>query len=118
MYKDYDAAVVGSGPNGFAAAITLAKAGLKVILFEAKKTFGGGTRSAELNLPGFVHDICSAIHPLVVASPFFTSLPLSQFGLEWIHPPAPLAHPFDDGTAVTLERSIEITSRQFGDDAE
>jgi len=113
-YRTYDAIVVGSGPNGLAAAITLAQAGLSVVVFEAKSTIGGGTRSAELTLPGFVHDICSAIHPLSIGSPFFCMLPLAKYGLEWIHPLAPLAHPFDDGTAAMLERSIDTTSETLG----
>ncbi len=114
----YDAIVVGSGPNGLAAAITLAQAGRSVILFEAKDTIGGGMRSAELTLPGFVHDICSAIHPLGIASPFFRHLPLEKHGLEWIQPLSPLAHPFDDGTAAVLERSIDQTGQTLGIDAE
>ncbi len=113
---DYDAIIVGSGPNGLAAAITLAKAGLSVIVYEAKSTVGGGLRSAELTLPGFIHDICSAIHPLGIGSPFFQSLPLDQWGLQWIQPAAPLAHPFDDGTAAILERSIEKTGLTLGND--
>lgn len=108
--------VVGSGPNGLAAAVTLARAGCKVTVLEAEDTIGGGTRSAELTLPGFVHDICSAIHPLGIASPFFRSLPLADFGLHWIHPPAPLAHPLDDGTAVLLHRSIDETAAALGTD--
>ena len=102
--NSYDAVVVGSGPNGLAAAITLARAGCSCIVLEAEETIGGGTRSAELTLPGFVHDVCSAIHPMAVGSPFFRSLPLERHGLEWIYPPAPLAHPFDDGGAAMLER--------------
>jgi phytoene dehydrogenase-like protein len=113
----YDAIVVGSGPNGLAAAITLARAGLAVLVLEAKDTVGGGTRSAELTLPGFVHDVCSAVHPLGVSSPFFRELPLGEHGLDWIHPPAPLAHPFDDGTAVVLERSVVTTGETLGPDA-
>ena len=108
--NSYDAAVIGSGPNGLAAAITLARAGLSVVLFEAYETIGGGMRSAELTLPGFLHDICSAIHPLGFSSPFFSSLQLEKYGLEWIQPPVPLAHPFDNGTAALLERSIDATA--------
>src|SRR5881227_428731 len=106
---DFDAVVVGSGPNGLAAAIEMARAGWSVCVLEAKDTVGGGARSAELTLPGFIHDVCSAIHPLAIASPFFKSLPLADHGLEWIHPPAALAHPFDDGTAAVLELSLERT---------
>ncbi len=107
---EYDAVVVGSGPNGLSAAVALAKAGLCVAVFEACETIGGGTRSLPLTLPGFVHDVCSAIHPLALASPFFSKLPLENFGLEWIHPEIPLAHPFDDGRAASLERGIEATA--------
>lgn len=113
----YDAIVVGAGPNGLAAAITLARAGRSVLVLEAKDTIGGGTRSAELTLPGFVHDVCSAIHPLAVASPFFSTLPLADHGLEWIYPPASAAHPLDDGSAVLVERSLEATSETLGRDA-
>jgi phytoene dehydrogenase-like protein len=116
--SSYDAVVVGSGPNGLAAAITLARRGLSVLVLEAEATVGGGTRSAELTLPGFVHDVCSAIHPMALASPFFRTLPLAEHGLKWIHPPAPLAHPLDDGTAVVLERSVEETARGLGADAD
>jgi phytoene dehydrogenase-like protein len=112
-----DAIVVGAGPNGLAAAIALARARRPVLVLEAEEAIGGGTRSAELTLPGFVHDVCSAIHPLAAASPFFRTLPLSQYGLEFIQPPAPLAHPFDDGTAALLERSIKATGEQLGRDA-
>src|SRR5476651_1128085 len=93
--RDYDAIVVGSGPNGLAAAILMQQQGLSVLLLEGKDTIGGGLRSAELTLPGFVHDICSAIHPLAVASPFFETLPLNDFGLEYIYPEIAAAHPFD-----------------------
>ncbi len=112
----YDAILVGSGPNGMAAAIVLAQAGCSVVMYEAADQIGGGMRSAELTLPGFTHDICSTIHALGSASPFFRSVPLAQFGLEWITPPAPLAHPFDDGTAAVLERSIEQTAIPLGRD--
>lgn len=100
-----------------AAAITLARAGSSVLLLEAENTIGGGMRSAELTLPGFVHDICSTIHAFGIASPFFRSLPLDQHGLEWLHFPAPLAHPLDDGTAAMLERSVEATGLTLGVDA-
>jgi phytoene dehydrogenase-like protein len=112
-----DAVVVGSGPNGLAAAIALARAGLSVSLLERADMVGGGMRSAELTLPGFVHDVCSAIHPLAAVSPFLTSLPLEEHGLEWVRPAAALAHPFDDGTAAVLERSIAATGETLGDDA-
>jgi len=117
MADRYDAIVIGSGPNGLAAAITLARAGWKVLVREAQQIIGGGTRSAELTLPGFVHDICSAVHPLAVASPFFRQLPLAAHGLDWIEPPAAVAHPLDDGSAVVVERSIELTAWQLGPDA-
>src|SRR5919202_717206 len=113
----YDAVVVGSGPNGLAAAIELARSGRSVIILEAEDTMGGGIRSAELTLPGYVHDICSAIHPLGYGSPFFSTLPLEEHGLEWVHPSAPLAHPFDDGTAAVLERSVEDTGAALAPDA-
>jgi phytoene dehydrogenase-like protein len=112
----YDAIVVGSGPNGLAAAITLARAGRSVLVREAQETIGGGTRSAELTLPGFQHDVCSAIHPLAAGSPFFQTLPLADHGLELLHPPAPLAHPLDDGPAVVVDRSLEETAGGLGAD--
>jgi phytoene dehydrogenase-like protein len=115
--SDYDAVIVGAGPNGLAAAITLAQAGYKVLVREAAATAGGGARSAELTLPGFIHDVCSAIHPLGLASPFFRALPLEQFGLEWIQPSLPLAHPLEDGTAAILDRSVARTGESLGRDA-
>jgi phytoene dehydrogenase-like protein len=114
----YDAIIVGAGPNGLSAAITLARAGWSVLALEANATVGGAARSAELTLPGFVHDVCSPVHPLAFASPFFRTLPLVRHGLEWIHPPAPLAHPFDDGSAAVLERSVEETGWTLGADAD
>jgi phytoene dehydrogenase-like protein len=100
------ACVVGAGPNGLAAAIVLAQAGFSVDVFEAEATAGGAARTLALTLPGFLHDFGSAVHPWVVGSPFFSSLPLGDYGLECIHSPAPLAHPLDDGTAVVLERDL------------
>lgn len=111
-----DAVVVGSGPNGLAAAIVIAQTGRKVLVFEASDTIGGGCRSAELTLPGFVHDICSAVYPFAAASPILRSLPLAAHGLEWIEPPVILAHPFDDGTAALLHRSLERTGEGLGVD--
>ena len=107
----YDAVIVGAGPNGLSAAIVLAQAGRRVLVVEGSETIGGGLRSQALTLPGFVHDVCSAIHPLAAGSPFFKSLPLGPFGLEWVHPAAPLAHPLDDGAAVLLHRSVQETAR-------
>lgn len=114
----YDAVIVGSGPNGLAAAVELARNGCHVALLEAEDTIGGGTRSAQLTLPGYVHDVCSAIHPFGYASPFFSVLPLEEHGLEWVHPPASLAHPFDDGSMAMLERSVVETGKSLGPDAE
>src|SRR4029079_2922622 len=105
-----DAVVVGAGPNGLAAAIVLAQAGGSVRVLEARGTVGGGARSAELTLPGFGHDVCSAIHPLGVASPFFQTLPLAEHGLEWIEPPAALAQPVDRGAGRLLERTPDTAS--------
>lgn len=112
----YDAVVVGSGPNGLAAAILLQQKGLSVLLIEAKDTIGGGLRSAQLTLPGFVHDICSAIHPLGIASPFFSRLPLHEHGLEWVASPVVAAHPFDSGKAAILVGKVEDTARRLGGD--
>lgn len=115
--NSYDAIIIGAGPNGLAAAITIARAGHSVLVLEAKETIGGGCRSAEVTLPGFTHDICSAIHPLGLASPFFRSLPLEKYGVEWIHPELPLAHPFDDGSAALIDRSLDKTGESLGRDA-
>lgn len=114
---EFDAVVVGAGPNGLAAAIVIAQTGRTVVVFESAPDVGGGCRSAELTLPGYLHDVCSAVHPFAVASPFFRSLPLATHGLEWIEPPAMLAHPLDNGTAVCVYRSVDATARQFGADA-
>jgi phytoene dehydrogenase-like protein len=116
MMNQPDAIVIGSGPNGLAAAIAIARAGRKVLVLEAEPTIGGGVRSAELTLPGFVHDVCSAAHPLAVASPFFRTLPLDAHGLRWIAPPVMLAHPLDDGTAAAIVRSVEETASALGAD--
>lgn len=113
----YDAIVVGSGPNGFAAAITLQQAGVSVLLLEGKETIGGGLRTAEITLPGYLHDICSAVHPMAVASPFMSKLPLQDHGLEFIYPDVAAAHPFDDGTAAVLKRSIDETAQLLEEDA-
>lgn len=111
--REYDAVVIGSGPNGLAAGIRLAEAGRSVLIVEGHDLPGGGARTAELTLPGFHHDVCSAVHPMGVASPFFRSLPLAEHGLEWLHPEIPLAHPFDDGSAAVMLRSVEETAAQF-----
>jgi phytoene dehydrogenase-like protein len=113
---EFDAVVVGSGPNGLAAAIALQQQGLSVLLIEARSEIGGGMRSAELTLPGFVHDVCSAIHPMAANSPFFSTLPLEKHGLEYIYPPVSAAHPFDDGTAAVLKGNVADTARLLGVD--
>ncbi len=113
---NYDALIIGAGPNGLSAAITLVQSGLKVLVIEAKDTIGGGTRTAEITLPGFQHDICSAIHPLGVTSPFLRKLPLEDFGLEWIFPPVALAHPLDDGRTAVMTRPIEESVESLGVD--
>ena len=113
----YDAIIVGSGPNGLAAAITIARAGRSVLVLEAADTPGGGARTMELTLPGFRHDVCSALHPLAVGSPFLSALPLDEHGLEWIHPCYPVAHPLDDGDAALLYRDVDMTANALGNDA-
>ena len=110
------AAVIGAGPNGLSAAIVLAQAGLQVDVFEAEPQPGGAARTLPLTLPGFLHDFGSAVHPMAAGSPFFGSLPLHEYGLEWIHSPAPLAHPLDDGTAVLLERDLREAEAALGED--
>ena len=115
--RDFDAIVVGAGPNGLAAAITLQQAGCAVLLVEGKDTVGGGMRTAELTLPGYRHDICSAIHPLAAASPFFATLPLADYGLDYLYPPVAAAHPLDDGTAASLTQSVAATAARLGPDA-
>lgn len=112
----YDAIIVGSGPNGLSAAIRLAQCGLAVLVMEGESTIGGGTRTEELTLPGYLHDVCSAIHPLALASPFLSRLPLGNHGLEWVHPRFPLAHPLGDGRTVIVERSLEQTAVRLGHD--
>lgn len=112
-----DAVVVGSGPNGLAAAIALARAGRSVVVREAADVIGGGMRTEELTLPGFLHDVCSTVHPLALSSPFFRALPLAEHGLEWVHSPACLAHPQDDGSVGMLERSMDETGATLGPDA-
>jgi phytoene dehydrogenase-like protein len=112
----HDVVVVGSGPNGLAAAVRMASAGRSVLVLERSREPGGGSRSGPVTLPGFVHDICSSVHPFGAASPFFRTLPLGEHGLEFVHPTAPLAHPLDDGTAAVLHRSIEDTAEGLGAD--
>lgn len=114
--RDYDAIIVGSGPNGLAAAILLQQQGLSVLVVEGKPTIGGGLRTAELTLPGFKHDICSAVHPLAVGSPYFKTLPLAQHGLQYLYPDIDAAHPLDNGKAAVLKRSVEETARLLGAD--
>ena len=110
------ACVIGAGPNGLAAAIVLAQAGLDVEVFEAESAIGGAVRTMELTLPGFLHDFGSAVHPMAAGSPFFNSLPLETYGLQWIESPAPLAHPFENGTAIVLERDLTAAEKALGED--
>ncbi|HVR38718.1 MAG TPA: FAD-dependent oxidoreductase, partial [Thermoanaerobaculia bacterium] len=112
-----DAVVVGAGPNGLSAAITLARKGFSVVVLEANDTIGGGARTRELTLPGFHHDICSAIHPMSVVSPFMMSIPLAEHGLAWKYSHGAVAHPLDDGTAGLLEQSLDETAEALGEDA-
>jgi phytoene dehydrogenase-like protein len=114
---DADAVIIGSGPNGLAAAVHLAQAGASVLVLEARDEIGGGTRTGELTLPGFVHDRCSGVHPMAILSPWFRRLPLADHGLRWIQPPASVAHPLDDQPAVLLRRSIADTTGELGGDA-
>lgn len=114
---EFDAVVVGSGPNGLAAAIALAQKGLKVVVYETKPDPGGGSRSADLTIPGFTHDVCAAVFPLAAGPSYLASLPLQQYGLEWIFPPVAAAHPFDDGSVAALSRSLEATAATLGSDA-
>jgi len=114
--SNYDAIIIGSGPNGVAAGIVLAQKGMSVLILEAQPTAGGGCRSAALTLPGYVHDICSSIHPLGIGSPFFRTLPLAKHGLKWIHPLSPYAQPFDGGKAVLVERDVIDTAHSLGAD--
>lgn len=114
--KSYDAVIVGAGPNGLSAGIELARQGLSVCVLEAKETIGGGARTAEITEPGFLHDICSAIHPVGVVSPFFKSMELERWGVEWVYPEVALAHPFDDGDAALLYQSLDKTGDTLGED--
>lgn len=116
MNSDHEVVIVGSGPNGFAAGIMMARAGLRTLIVEAREETGGGMRSAELTLPGFVHDVCSAIHPTALSSRFFRSIPLHEFGLEWVQPEYPLVHALEPGRAVALRRSVTETAEGLGRD--
>lgn len=118
MSESYDAVVVGSGPNGLTAAITLARAGLSVVVLEGNEIPGGGSRTAELTLPGFRHDVCAAIHPMSLVSPVFRKIGLEQHGLRWVYAPVPMAHPLDDGSAALLEHGVEETGATLETDAD
>ena len=117
MPSRLDAVVIGSGPNGLAAAVELARGGAEVLVLESAPTIGGGTRTAELTLPGFLHDVCSAAHPLGILSPYLRTLPLAEHGLTWIQPPASVAHPLDGEPAVILRKSLDDTAADLGPDA-
>lgn len=117
MRSGLDAVVIGSGPNGLAAAVELARNGASVLVLEAREDVGGGTRTAELTLPGFAHDVCSGAHPLGLLSPYLSTLPLAEHGLHWVQAQASIAHPLDDGTAVVVRRSLEDTAAGLGVDA-
>ncbi|MDH3249549.1 MAG: FAD-dependent oxidoreductase, partial [Acidimicrobiia bacterium] len=112
--SDFDAVVVGAGPNGLSAAATLARTGRKVLVIEGSDTIGGGTRTEELTLPGFLHDVCSAFHPLAMGSPFLSGLPLAEHGLEWIQPDVPLGHAIAPGRSAILERDVAATAAGLG----
>jgi phytoene dehydrogenase-like protein len=114
----YDVVIVGAGPNGLAAGIALAQSGLATLVVEAHETPGGGTRTRELTVPGVLHDVCSAVHPLGAGSPWLRTLGLDEHGLAWIHPPSPLVHVLGDGRVVALERSLDATAEQLGDDGD
>lgn len=117
MASEFDAVIIGSGPNGLAAAVALAQQGFAVQVIEAHDQVGGGTRTAELTLPGFHHDVCASVHPLGELSPFLSTLPLFEHGLSWVHPPLSVAHPLDDAPSVLLERSVAATADGLGTDA-
>ena len=108
--------MIGSGPNGLSAAVSIAGAGHSVLILEAAREIGGGARTLPLTLPGFLHDLCSAIHPMAAGSPIFGRMPLDEYGLDWVQPEFPLAHPLDGGRAVTLHRSVGETARGLGKD--